>query len=288
MFGEPQAPDFEEMTSAELDAYLATQQQGGPGQAPAAPAPPDAAPAAPGVEAPPAEAPEGVDEGGEGAEGVEPEQPAAPPPMAPQPQGQVPLPPDVQAALQRDQQAREAEALANLRNRYAQRYGDDVADDFLNAHLGGRDEIMDSLREELSATRQDLSLQFARAAFPDYEERMRGVAETMGPIAFGALMEASRSQENPALWLREATKAVLTPADQAKQAEAQALATKKAAAAAAKAGLAKLDTSDPAPPGLGVIGGAGGALPRIDAMTSEELDDLPLEELERATKAYGR
>ncbi len=28
---------------------------------------------------------------------------------------------------------------------------------------------MGSLRDELSATRQDLSLQFARAAFPDYD-----------------------------------------------------------------------------------------------------------------------
>jgi len=225
---------------------------------------------------------EDASEAPEGEDNAMPPASPAPAPAAQPPQAHQALPPEVLAALDRDRQAAADAYRANL----ASLHGEDVADAIIEAEERGRTEMAQEARQERFA----LSLEFARASLPSFDERMREVGGVMDRAAFGALVEVSKAQPNPALWLWEQTKAIVTPSDRAAMVEA---AKKEAAKEAAKkvAAIAKgVSAAAPKPPSIGTMGGGGAQAIGLDSLTSyAQADDLPDEVLDLLAKqARGR
>lgn len=272
--------NVDDMSDEELSALVA--QLSGAAEAPAAP--PQAGEEQPeGGEAEGGEgdAAEDANEAPEGEDTAEPPAPA-PAPAAQPPQAPQALPPEVLAALDRDRQAAADAYRANL----ASLHGEEVADAIIEAEERGRTEVAQQARQERFA----LSLEFARASLPSFDERMREVGGVMDRAAFGALVEVSKAQPNPALWLWEQTKAIVTPSDRAAMVEA---AKKEAAREANKkvAAIAKgLSAAAPKPPSIGTMGGGGVQGIGLESLTSyAQADELPDEVLDLLAKqARGR
>lgn len=272
--------NVDDMSDEELSALVA--QLSGAAEAPAAP--PQAGEEQPeGGEAEGGEgdAAEDANEAPEGEDTAEPPAPA-PAPAAQPPQAPQALPPEVLAALDRDRQAAADAYRANL----ASLHGEEVADAIIEAEERGRTEVAQQARQERFA----LSLEFARASLPSFDERMREVGGVMDRAAFGALVDVSKAQPNPALWLWEQTKAIVTPSDRAAMVEA---AKKEAAREAAKkvAAIAKgVSAAAPKPPSIGTMGGGGVQGIGLESLTSyAQADELPDDVLDLLAKqARGR
>lgn len=270
--------NVDDMSDEELGALVA--QLSGAAEAPAAP--PQAGEEQPeGGEAEGGES-DAAEDANEAPEGEDNAAPPAPAPAAQPPQAPQALPPEVLAALDRDRQAAADAYRANL----ASLHGEEVADAIIEAEERGRTEMAQEARQERFA----LSLEFARASLPSFDERMREVGGVMDRAAFGALVEVSKAQPNPALWLWEQTKAIVTPSDRAAMVEA---AKKEAAKEAAKkvAAIAKgVSAAAPKPPSIGTMGGGGVQGIGLESLTSyAQADDLPDEVLDLLAKqARGR
>lgn len=272
--------NVDDMSDEELSALVA--QLSGAAEAPAAP--PQAGEEQPEggeAEGGDGDAAEDANEAPEGEDTAEPPAPA-PAPAAQPPQAPQALPPEVLAALDRDRQAAADAYRANL----ASLHGEEVADAIIEAEERGRTEVAQQARQERFA----LSLEFARASLPSFDERMREVGGVMDRAAFGALVEVSKAQPNPALWLWEQTKAIVTPSDRAAMVEA---AKKEAAREANKkvAAIAKgVSAAAPKPPSIGTMGGGGVQGIGLESLTSyaqaDELSDEVLDLL--AKQARGR
>lgn len=268
--------DFDAMSDEELGAFLAQQAQ--PGEA--APPAEGEAPEAEGPEDGAADAAEDAAEGEDQAEdqAEDGQAPATPPPPASASAKPQPLPPHIVEALRRDEDARAAQHRAQLVDLYG---SEEVADAILEAEARGRHEVAQAAQDD----RFQMSLAFAKETIPGFEARMQEVGKTLDRAVFGAMVETAKGQPNPALFLWEQSKAILTPSDRAAMVEA----AKKEAMAEAKRRVAevakRVSGGKPSAPSLGTIGAGGPQGVGVESISSwADADSLPDEELDLLVK----